>query len=99
MRFRECFAKEEINTGRQPEMDFLKAFCIIGMIFVHVYEDCFVAEGVMSDVICEYACVIIGAASFMFCMGLGMQYSRRINPKNLTLRGFQLLCTGQLVKS
>ncbi len=97
MRLRECFAKEDINTGRQPEMDFLKAFLIIGMIFVHVYEDCFVTGGLMSDVICEYACVIIGAASFMFCMGLGMQYSRRVNAKNLALRGFQLLCTGQLL--
>ena len=56
------FAKEEVNTGRQGEIDFLKAFLIIGMIFVHVYEDCFESHGVMSDVICEYLCVIIGAA-------------------------------------
>ncbi len=98
MRYLEqCFAKEEVNTGRQGEIDFLKAFLIIGMIFVHVYEDCFSAHGVMSDVICEYLCVIIGAASFMFCMGLGMQYSSRVNPKNLALRGLSLLCVGQLL--
>ena len=91
------FAKEEVNTGRQGEIDFLKAFLIIGMIFVHVYEDCFESHGVMSDVICEYLCVIIGAASFMFCMGISMQYSRRVNPKNLALRGLSLLCVGQLL--
>ena len=93
----QLFSKEEINTGRQGEIDFLKAFLIIGMIFVHVYEDCFTAHGVMSDVICEYLCVIIGAASFMFCMGIGMQYSSRVNAKNLALRGLSLLCVGQLL--
>ena len=92
-----CFADEEVNTGRQGEIDFLKAFLIIGMIFVHVYEDCFNSHGVMTDVICEYLCVIIGAASFMFCMGLGMQYSSRVTPKNLALRGLSLLCVGQLL--
>lgn len=98
MRYLEgLFSKEEVNTGRQGEIDFLKAFLIIGMIFVHVYEDCYDAHGVLSDLICEYLCVIIGAASFMFCMGLGMQYSRRVNPKNLALRGLSLLCTAQLL--
>ena len=91
------FADEDINTGRQGEIDFLKAFLIIGMIFTHVYEDCFVTEGFVSQVICEYLCVIIGAASFMFCMGFGMQYSRRVNPKNLALRGMSLLGIGQLL--
>ena len=67
------------------------------MIFVHVYEDCFESHGVLTDVICEYACVIIGAASFMFCMGIGMQYSRRVNAKNMALRGLQLLAIGQLL--
>lgn len=93
----QCFAKEEVNTGRQPEIDLLKSFLIIGMIFVHVYEDCFESHGVLTDVICEYACVIIGAASFMFCMGIGMQYSRRVNAKNMALRGLQLLAIGQLL--
>ena len=90
-------SKDEVNTGRQGEIDFLKAFLIIGMIFVHVYEDSFTSHGIMSDVICEYLCVIIGAASFMFCMGLGMQYSRRVNPTNLALRGLSLICTAQLL--
>ena len=94
---RQCFADEEVNTSRQPEIDFLKSFLIIGMIFVHVYEDCFESHGVMTDVICEYACVIIGAASFMFCMGIGMQYSRRVNAKNLAFRGLSLLAVGQLL--
>lgn len=91
------FDKEEVNTGRQGEIDFLKAFLIIGMIFVHVYEDCFLAHGILSDVICEYLCCIIGAASFMFCMGISMQYSSRVTPKNLALRGLSLLCVGQLL--
>lgn len=32
-------AKEKVNQGRQPEIDLLKALCIIGMIFNHVFED------------------------------------------------------------
>ena len=94
---KQFLAKEDVNTGRQGEIDFLKAFLIIGMIFVHVYEDCFKAHGVMSDLICEYLCVIIGAASFMFCMGIGMQYSRRVNALNLSLRGLSLLAIAQLL--
>ena len=31
------FAKERVNEGRQPELDWLKAVCIIGMIFLHIY--------------------------------------------------------------
>ena len=33
------FAKEKVNSGRQPELDLLKALCVVGMIFVHVLLD------------------------------------------------------------
>ncbi len=96
-KIRQLFAQEEVNTGRQPEFDLLKSFLIIGMIFVHVFEDCFDTHSVLSDLIAEYLCCIIGAASFMFCMGVAMQYSRRVNSKNMALRGLSLLCVGQLL--
>ena len=32
------FAKENVNKGRQPEIDCLKAFCIVCMILLHTYK-------------------------------------------------------------
>lgn len=32
------FAKNEINTSRQPEIDLTRVICLIGMVFIHVYE-------------------------------------------------------------
>ena len=35
----EYFANGPVNRGRQPEIDCLKAFCIVFMILLHAYEE------------------------------------------------------------
>ena len=54
------FAKEKVNTGRQPELDLLKALCVVGMIFVHVFLD--LGKDVMPTVIDDYLTEFFGAA-------------------------------------
>ena len=91
------FAKEKVNRGRQPEMDWLKAFCIVCMIMLHIFEDCTEnASGLLNDTL-EWICTFTGAATFMVCMGIGMRYSRNQDPKNYLLRGLELLTVSQFL--
>ena len=89
------FAKDKINAGRQAELDLLKALCVIGMIFVHVFLD--LGKHVMPSVVDDYLTEFFGAATFMICMGIGMRYMRRQSPSSYLLRGFGLLTIGQFL--
>ena len=90
------FSKEKVNTGRQLEVDMLKAFCIVCMIFDHVYEE-LAQEPAGPYVFFDYTSIFIGAAAFMLCMGIGMRYSRQQEPGDFVKRGLELLTIGQLL--
>ena len=72
------FGKELCNTGRQFEFDFAKAVCILGMVFVHCFEELTAPE---TEATASYYIMtivldaIFGAATFMGSMGLGIAYS------------------------
>ena len=89
------FADEQVNIGRQPELDLLKALCVIGMIFVHVILD--LGKDVMPTVIDDYLTEFFGAATFMISMGIGMRYMRKQSPSVYLVRGFGLLTIGQFL--
>lgn len=89
-------SKDRVNTGRQTEIDILKAFCIGWMILLHTQE-CLAETENLVFTISDYACTFTGAAAFMICMGLGMRYSRRQSPKEWVARGVELLTVGQLL--
>lgn len=91
------FAKENVNKGRQPEIDCLKAFCIVCMILLHTYEDLATEPAGPLYAFLDFACIFLGAGAFMICMGIGMRYSRNQTPKNYALRGFEILTVGQLL--
>ena len=66
------------------------------MVFVHAFES--VAEdpaGIFHFF--RVGETLTGAASFMLCMGWGMQYSRSMNLKTYVHRGIELLTVGQLL--
>ena len=86
-----------MNTGRQLEIDWLKAFCIVLMIFNHVYSDDADAPGPLGSFIDDILLFFLGAGTFMFCMGIGMRYSRNQGPKAYAYRGFCLLSIGQFL--
>ena len=89
------FSEEKVNTGRQPELDFLKALCVVGMIITHVLLD--LGDKVMPTVIDDYLTEFFGAATFMICMGIGMGYMRNQTPAGYMKRGFGLLTIGQFL--
>ena len=87
-------ADYEVNRGRQPEIDCLKALVIIIMIFLHVFEGCTERISVTYYILTYLEC-LTGAGTFMLCMGIGARYSRHQTPKDYLRRGFELLTVGQ----
>ena len=92
------FSKEKVNTGRQKEIDLLKAYSIIMMIITHCIDDLYNYESdVIAALIDDKLAQLIGAQAFMICMGLGMIYSKKAAAKDFLSRGFAILITGQLL--
>ena len=89
------FADEKVNSGRQPELDLLKALCIFGMIICHVVLD-LCDEPLPAD-LDSYITQLFGAATFMICMGIGMRYSHNQSSAAYFQRGFALLTMGQFI--
>ena len=87
-------ADREVNRGRQPEIDCLKAFCIFFMIFLHGFEELAEQETLVHHIITLIEC-LTGAGAFMLCMGIGTRYSRKQEPRDYLIRGFELLTVGQ----
>jgi uncharacterized membrane protein len=93
------FSAERVNTGRQREVDLLKAFSIIMMIVTHVIDDLYVGYDVHTPfmVIDDILAQSVGAMGFMICMGIGVVYSRNASWDKYVRRGVSLLITGQLL--
>ena len=96
------FSKEAVNKGRQTEFDWAKAFTIIVMVTVHVYEELSTADlnivptGPFRNIL-EFLAGPLGAPVFMFSMGVGIMYSRNATPGKMGLRGLKLLRNGYLL--
>lgn len=89
------FSNVIVNTGRQYEFDLAKAITIVLMVWAHVYET--LSTGFAPSVSYDNAVVrssILGAVTFMFCMGIGMAYTSHNSSKECLSRGFKLLTTG-----
>lgn len=89
------FSKERTNTGRQLEFDLAKAMTIVLMVWTHVYES--LSTGFEPSLSATNAYVrgsITGAVTFMFCMGLGISYTRHNNAEECRQRGIKLLTNG-----
>ncbi|SMC56101.1 hypothetical protein SAMN06296952_1749 [Oscillospiraceae bacterium] len=92
------------RSGRRLfEIDAVKFFAIFFMICAHVYEQfgSFDHHGTMPDSIYRNLVEFIGgplaAPVFMFCMGIGMVYTRHDTPSEFIRRGLKLLITGYLL--
>ena len=91
-----------VNKGRQKELDWAKAFSILFMICIHCYEQISVIDietvptGVFRNVM-EFLAGPLAAPLFMFCMGIGIMYSRKNTPADMTKRGVKLLRDGYLL--
>lgn len=75
------------NSGRQPELDFIKGFTIIVMAFIHVTE--YYSDGNNEVFIrgIEFLASPPGAPVFMALLGVGIVYSRHNSAGQLAKRG------------
>ena len=97
------FKGEKVNTGRQYNLDLLKAMAIVAMIICHTVT---ILSGARTDYESEFgywfADAFLGsylavAHAFMFCMGAGFVYSRNNEPKALLLRGIKIYIMGYVL--
>lgn len=99
MHVKDLIAEERVNTGRQLEVDALKAFSIIMMIITHCIDELFAtySDHFPSSLINDILAQTVGAQGFMICMGIGIIYSRHAKPKDMILRGVNILIIGQVL--
>ena len=101
MNIQNLFSDKKVNTGRQVELDIAKGLAIVFMIFVHVI---IILEYFNTDLSSTYLFVfdnVLGrpyaAVIFMFCMGVGIVYSRHSQWNTMIKRGVKLYLLGILV--
>ncbi len=97
--FDKIFDKDRVNTGRQRELDLVKAFSIIMMIITHCIDDLYAgyADHLPFLVIDDVLAQTVGAAGFMICMGAGIAYVNNTSPDSFVRRGISLLMIGQVL--
>ena len=97
----DLFSEEKVNVGRQNDLDIAKGLSIIFMIIVHCAMIAMFFKSSESVFFIHAFCDILGgptaAPIFMFCMGIGIVYSRRSSPELMIKRGICLLILGLLV--
>ena len=90
------FSNKPVNTDRQPEIDMSKAFMILLMIMIHVFQGVAPEAKGFLQTIMGYGAGFFGGGSFMIFMGISMRFSRHQDSKNLVTRGIALLTVSQL---
>ena len=85
--------KEEVNVGRQRELDLVKGFLMIMIILIHSFQ----TIGNL-DTVNSYAHEILfalfmptGACLYLFAMGFGSVFTRHSEPKDMVKNGIKLL--------
>ena len=82
------FAKTDVNTGRQVELDYMKGLFVPMILFIHAFQ-------MLGGLSAAYQVIYIiatmtGAAIFMFVLGVGSVYSKKTD-KQLALYGVKLI--------
>lgn len=89
------FSSEKVNVGRQVELDIAKGLSIIFMIFVHTLITAMYFPTSVTHIYSHIVDDILGgpcaAPVFMFCMGIGIVYSRHSQWDIMVKRGIKLL--------
>lgn len=93
------FDTKIVNTGRQHAFDLCKTVSIILMIICHVfYVFPHSSETTVNGFFLAHNLVrLLGAQFFMFCMGMGIEYSKRNSAGSCFKRGLIVLAMGYLL--
>ena len=101
MRIRDkIFSDNEINVGRQKELDLARAFIIFCLALIHVTIECSSDEALTSGIPYLFDTVIGGpfsAPMYMFVMGIGMVYTTKNTPYKHFMRGLWIFILGYLL--
>ena len=87
-----------LNTGRQFEIDLVRAACIVVMIIYHVFE--MVTTARVEPYLLKLAVYYAGntlTGLFIICMGIGIVYTTHGTPASFAKRGIKLLLQGHLL--
>ncbi len=88
------FQREDINIGRQANIDYAKAVAIFGMVLVHImiypYYGCFSTKP-FGYFIGYILGGFMAAPVFMTAMGIGLSYKNETDPKKTIWRGLRLI--------
>ena len=84
------FSKEEVNTGRQREFDYLKGIFMLFIYLIHVFQATLSPEDSMIRWLYSFA-TMSGAAIFIFVMGIGTAYSRHAEPADFARSGVRMV--------
>ena len=86
------FSDQQINSGRQKELDWARGLAVVFMVFKHTkeYLPGFDLSSAYSRVICFLGAAPAGP-TFMILLGAGIVFSRNKSPKKLALRGASLI--------
>lgn len=92
------FAQEDINTGRQSFIDIARTVAILGMVVIHLL-DCHMctAREAYPELYRFFSCItggVLSAPIFMFCMGIGITYSRNASYETMKSRAGNLFEKG-----
>ena len=88
------FLKEkEVNTGRQRELDLVKGFLLIMIVFIHSFQTIGGVAAAESNVhkILFALFMPTGACLYLFTMGFGSAFTRHSQPKDMVKNGIKLL--------
>ena len=95
---------EKVNCSRQSEIDLLKAYPILFMVIIHVYENLSIGRidatpHTWAEHILQFLAGPATAPAFMFAMGVGIVYSGKSTPKDLLKRGLMLFVGGYILNA
>lgn len=93
----QIFSADQVNLGRQKEIDFAKGLAIIFMVLVHAGEIYQGAVGEVYERVVEFFGSPPAAPVFMIALGVGIVYSRRSDGRTLLKRGGKLLVLGYIL--
>ncbi len=91
------FETTEVNTGRQKEVDLAKAVVIFFLATIHVYVECSTDDQLWVGLPYFFDSIVGGpwaAPMFLFSMGIGLTYTSKRSPKDIFLRGINILIVG-----